>query len=59
MLFGSTTPMTPEQLARYSSPAEYEDAFEAATDAVIDDGFVLEDDRQEMLDDADPSVIAG
>ncbi len=59
MLFGITAPMTPEQLARYSSPAEYEGAYEQATDAVIDAGFVLEDDRQEMLDDADSSLVGG
>ena len=60
MLLGSTTPMTPEQLAaRYPSADDYEAAYEEATDAAIEAGFVLDDDRQAMLDEADPSVVTG
>jgi len=60
LLLGSTTPMTPEQLAaRYSSADDYLAAYEEATDAVVEAGFVLEDDREAMLDEADPSVIPG
>jgi Alpha/beta hydrolase domain len=60
LLLGSTTPMTPEQLAaRYPSPDEYMAAYEEATDAVVEAGFVLDDDRQAMLDEADPSVVPG
>jgi Alpha/beta hydrolase domain len=60
LLLGSTTPMTPEQLAaRYASPDAYLAAYEEATDAAVEAGFVLDDDRQAMLDEADPSVVPG
>jgi hypothetical protein len=60
LLLGSTTPMTPEQLAaRYTSPDDYLAAYEGATDAAVEAGFVLGDDRQAMLDEADPSVVPG
>ncbi len=52
--------MTPEQLAaRYPSADDYQAAYEEATDAAIEAGFVLDDDRQAMLDEADPSVVTG
>jgi hypothetical protein len=60
MLLGSTTPMTPEQIAaRYPSRDAYLAAYEEATDAAIDAGFVLDDDREAMLDAAEPSAVPG
>jgi hypothetical protein len=60
LLLGSTTPMTPQQIsARYPSPDDYLAAYEEATDAAVEAGFVLDDDRQAMLDEADPSVVPG
>lgn len=59
MLFGSTTPLSDARLAElYNSPAAYMDAYTAAADAAIAGGFVLEADRQALLDDADASRIA-
>jgi hypothetical protein len=59
MLFGSTTPLSEARLAElYASPAEYMDAYTAAADAAIAGGFVLEADRQALLDDADATRIA-
>ena len=60
MLLGTTTPMTAEQLtARYPSADAYQAAYEDATDAAIEAGFVLEEDRDAMLEEADPSIIPG
>jgi hypothetical protein len=60
ILLGSTTPLPAERLAElYPSRAEYEERYEAATDEVIDAGFVLEDDREALLAFADASRIAG
>lgn len=60
ILFGSTTPLTAEQLAaRYPSRADYEREFRAATRAAIASGFLLADDRAEMLAEAEPDRIAG
>ena len=60
LLLGSTTPMTPEQLAaRYPSPDDYLAAYEEATGAAVEAGFVIDDDRPAMLDEADPSVVPG
>ena len=60
LLFGSTTPLSAERLAElYPSPEDYLAAWEEATDAAIEAGFVLEDDREALLADADPDVIPG
>jgi hypothetical protein len=60
LLLGSTTPFDEAKLADlYPSADEYVDAYTEAADAAIDAGFVLEDDREALLDDADPSVIPG
>ncbi len=60
LLLGSTTPFTPDRLRElYGSPDEYLDAYTEAADAAIAAGFVLEDDREALLADADPSVIPG
>lgn len=58
MLFGSTTPIEPARLAElYASPQAYLEAYTTAADAAIAAGYVLEDDRQALLDDADPSRL--
>jgi hypothetical protein len=58
LLLGSTTPLTPEQLAaRYDSRAEYEDRYEAAVDEAIEAGFVLPADREALLAYAEPSLV--
>jgi hypothetical protein len=58
LLMGSTTPLTDEQLAeRYRSSDDYLAQYEAATTAMIDAGFALEDDRAQILDGADPGRL--
>jgi Alpha/beta hydrolase domain len=58
ILLGSTTPMTDAQIAdRYESPAVYEAKYDAALDASIAAGVVLEEDRDAMLAYADPSLV--
>jgi hypothetical protein len=60
VLFGSTTPIPAEELTRlYDGPEDYLDAYEEATDEVIELGFALEDDRAALLDDAEPGRLAG
>jgi hypothetical protein len=60
VLFGSTTPIPADELAQlYDGPEEYLDAYERATDEMIELGFALEDDREAILDDADPGRLAG
>ena len=57
-LFGSTTPLAPEQLrARWASQAEYRAAYDAATDAMISAGFAVEQDRQEIMSECRPSLL--
>lgn len=59
LLMGSTTPLEPDVLAqRYASREDYLAAYESATDDMIAAGFALEDDRDQLLDGADPSRIA-
>ncbi len=60
LLMGSTTPLTADRLGElYPSPDDYSDAYAEAADAAIESGFVLEDDRDALLADADPSAIPG
>jgi hypothetical protein len=60
ILLGSTTPLPEARLAElYSSPADYLQRFDAATDAAIASGFVLEEDRGALRAFADPSRIPG
>ncbi len=60
LLLGTTTPLPAERLAElYPSRADYLESYEQATDAAIEAGFVLEEDRQAMLDDANPELING
>lgn len=59
-LFGSTTPLTADQLhARYASRQQYLDAYRKSADAAIRAGFVLAADRAELLRRAEPTRIAG
>ncbi len=58
LLFGSTTPLSPEQLrARYPSRAKYLAEYRAATDRAITAGFVRPADRAALLAAADPSRV--
>jgi Alpha/beta hydrolase domain len=60
LLMGSTTPLDAGRLAQlYPSRDRYLAEYESATDELIDAGFGLEDDRDQMLDEADPDRIAG
>jgi len=60
ILFGSTTPFTEARLAeRYDSADEYLAAYEAAADEGVDAGWVLAEDREELLDMAHPDLIPG
>ena len=57
---GSTTPIPPADLARmYDSPKVYDDDYATAADAAIDAKFVLEDDREALIAEAQPDRIAG
>ena len=58
VLLGSTIPLSSERLGElYASPAAYGQLYEDATDAVIDAGFVLEQERSALQALADPSRI--
>jgi hypothetical protein len=55
---GSTTPLDEAQVgALYAGPDEYTAAYEAATDEMIAAGFALEEDREELLADAEPDRV--
>jgi hypothetical protein len=57
-LFGSTTPLAPGRLAElYDGPDTYLAAYELATDAAIEAGFVLAEDRAEILAEARPELV--
>jgi hypothetical protein len=58
LLLGSTRPLPPERLAElYPSADAYLEDYERATDEAIDAGFVLEGDRDQVLDDAEPQRL--
>ena len=58
LLLGSTRPLPPERLAaEYDSAEDYLERYEAAADAAIDAGFVLEEERQALLDAARPELV--
>ncbi len=60
LMAGTTIPIPEADLAdRYGNADDYLERFEAATDAVIEAGFVLEADRDEMLAEAQPERIPG
>lgn len=57
-LFGSTLPMAPQVLRRlWPDRSAYLAAYERATDAAIDAGFVLPEDRDELLAEARPELV--
>jgi hypothetical protein len=57
-LFGSTLPMDPALVRdRYADRAAYLAAYERATDAAIAAGFVLPEDREEVLAEARPELV--
>jgi hypothetical protein len=59
LLLGSTTPLPAERIAAlYESRTDYEQRFETAVDEAIDAGFVLEEDREALMEYADPSVVS-
>lgn len=58
LLFGRTLPIPADELrARYPSQAAYLGDYERALDAAIAAGFVLTDDRSEVLADARTSLV--
>lgn len=60
LLLGSTRPLPPERLAvEYESAEDYLERYEAAADGAIEAGFVLEEDRQALLDAAKPELVDG
>ena len=60
LLMGSTVPISADQLGQlYTSRDEYLAAYEAAADEMINAGFALADDRDQLLDGAHPSRIPG
>jgi hypothetical protein len=57
-LFGSTLPMDPDLIrSRYADRAAYLSSYAAATDAAIAAGFVLPEDRDEVLAEARPDLV--
>ncbi|WP_460711465.1 alpha/beta hydrolase domain-containing protein [Nocardioides dilutus] len=60
LLFGTTTPLPDARLAElYADRAAYVSAFEGSADAAIAAGFVLPEDRESLLDYAEPERLAG
>ncbi|MBX3286902.1 MAG: hypothetical protein KF703_16255 [Actinobacteria bacterium] len=60
VLFGTTKPIAATTLAeRYGTRADYLAAYEAATDAAIDAGFALPEDRDTILSEAQPDRLEG
>jgi hypothetical protein len=57
-LFGSTTPLPAARIAElYASPQAYLDAYAEAADATIAAGFVLEEDKDTLLGEANASLV--
>jgi hypothetical protein len=57
-LFGSTLPMDPARIRElYADRDAYFAAYEAATDAAIDAGFLLAEDRAAVLAEARPELV--
>jgi hypothetical protein len=60
LLLGSTASLSDARLAElYPSRADYQQRFDAAADAAIAAGFVLDDDRDALVGFAQPARIAG
>lgn len=58
LLLGSTQPLTDTRIAElYANRAEYQQKYDAATDAVIQAGFVLEPERAALAAFAQPSRV--
>ncbi len=58
LLFGRRRPAPEDVLrSRYPTVGDYEVAYAAATAAAVDAGFVLAEDRDEILADAHPELI--
>ncbi|WP_245403938.1 alpha/beta hydrolase domain-containing protein [Gordonia sp. 'Campus'] len=58
LLFGSTAPVAGDVLtARYGTRAQYEKHYRDACDAAIAAGFVVDEDRDELLADANPELV--
>jgi hypothetical protein len=58
LLAGTTTPIDGQRLAElYGSREDYLGRYAAAADAVIDGGFVLDEDREELMAGADPERV--
>ena len=58
MLSGQTTPLPADALAaRYDGADDYLDRYQAAADAAIEAGFVLDADREALLDAAQPGRV--
>ena len=58
LLFGSTTTVPSDLLvARYGTRDKYDRHYRDATEAAIAGGFVLADDRDEILADANPDLV--
>ncbi len=58
-LFGSTIALPPARLKElYADRDAYLAAYERAADAAIDAGFVLAEDRDELLSDARPGLVS-
>jgi hypothetical protein len=59
LLLGSTNPMTADRLAAlYSSQADFQEKYDAAVDAAIDAGVVLEEDRGALEGYAHPELVS-
>jgi hypothetical protein len=57
-LFGSTTPLTPDQLAaRYPDHAAYVEAVTTSADAAVDDGFLLPSTAKALISAAEDADI--
>lgn len=59
LLFGSTTPLPDGRVGeRYADRAAYVAAFEQAADAAVASGFMLPEDREALLDYAQPERVS-
>lgn len=59
ILLGTTVPLDPARIVElHGGPEEYLAAYEAAAEEAIESGFVLAEDRDALLADADPSRFA-
>ncbi|MBD0322815.1 MAG: hypothetical protein ICV72_05425 [Aldersonia sp.] len=57
-LFGSTTPLEPEHLRQlYPTRADYLDRYRRAAQAAVDAGFLLPEDLDAVLAEAEPTTV--